>query len=248
MSGRGRVQIFADPEAVAHALADLFVNVGQAATADRGCFRVALSGGNTPRAAYGLLAQEPRRDALSWSDVFVYFGDERCVPPDDEQSNYLMAEKAFLADVPIPAPNVHRIRGEIDPAAAAADYATILRTDLGEPPRFDLVLLGLGPDGHTASLFPGTSPLTDDAALVRAVYAESQGMWRVTITPELINAARTVAFAVDGSEKAAILGAVLEGEYDPTKYPAQIVAPESGGLTWLVDALAAGQLHEDHRE
>ncbi|HEY1655628.1 MAG TPA: 6-phosphogluconolactonase [Candidatus Tumulicola sp.] len=248
MSGRGRVQVFAGPEGVARALADLFVDLGQAATADRGCFRVALSGGNTPRAAYRLLAQDPRRDALSWSDVFVYFGDERCVPPDDEQSNYLMAKKAFLGDVPIPAPNVHRIRGEIDPATAAADYATILRTDLGDPPRFDLVLLGLGPDGHTASLFPGTSPLTDDAALVRAVYAPSQSMWRVTITPQLINAARSVAFAVEGLDKAVILATVLEGEYDPTKYPAQIVAPESGRLTWLVGELAAGNLHEDHRE
>ncbi|HKU81581.1 MAG TPA: 6-phosphogluconolactonase, partial [Candidatus Tumulicola sp.] len=221
---------------------DAIVNVGRIATADRGAFRIALSGGNTPRAAYELLAREPAFEELSWSDVFVYFGDERCVGPDDEQSNYRMARKAFLDAVAIPPHNVHRIRGEIDPAEAAAEYAGILRTDLGETPEFDLVLLGLGPDGHTASLFPGTPPQTDDDALVRAVYAQSQAMWRVTITPKVINAARNVIFAAEGAEKAAILATVLEGEYDPTRYPAQIVAPASGRLTWLVDSLAAGML------
>jgi 6-phosphogluconolactonase len=248
MSGKGRVEIFSDAAGVAEALADAFVDVGCAAMADRGSFRVALSGGNTPRAAYALLAREPRVEELSWSDVFVYFGDERCVPPHDEQSNYLMAKKAFLNAVPIPPANVHRILGEIDPAVAAADYAEILRTDLGNPPHFDLVLLGLGPDGHTASLFPGTPPETDDAALVRAVYAQSQAMWRVTITPEVINGASTVIFAVDGADKAAILATVLEGPHDPTTYPSQIVAPASGRLVWLVDTLAAGMLREKHGE
>jgi 6-phosphogluconolactonase len=248
MSGKGRVEIFSDAAGVAEALANAFVDVGCAAMADRGSFRVALSGGNTPRAAYALLAREPRVEELSWSDVFVYFGDERCVPPDDEQSNYLMAKKAFLDAVPIPPANVHRIRGEIDPAVAAADYAEILRTDLGNPPHFDLVLLGLGPDGHTASLFPGTPPETDDAALVRAVYAQSQAMWRVTITPKVINGASTVIFAVDGADKAAILATVLEGPHDPTTYPSQIVAPASGRLIWLVDTLAAGMLREKHGE
>jgi 6-phosphogluconolactonase len=236
------LKILPNAEAVARAVADLFVDVGLAAMAERGSFRVALSGGNTPRAAYELLAQESPAEQLSWSDVFIYFGDERCVPPDDEQSNYRMARKAFLDAVPIPPANVHRIRGEIDPATAAADYATVLRTDLGDPPRFDLVLLGLGPDGHTASLFPGAPPNTDDDALVRAVYSESQAMWRVTITPKVINAARTVAFAVEGVQKTAILATILEGPRDPVKYPAQIVAPESGRLLWLVDDLAAGML------
>ncbi|MBV8116590.1 MAG: 6-phosphogluconolactonase [Candidatus Eremiobacteraeota bacterium] len=236
------LEILPDAAAVARALADLFVDVGLAAQADRGSFHVALSGGNTPRAAYELLGAESMAEQLSWSDVFVYFGDERCVPPDDEQSNYRMTERAFLEFVPIPPANVHRIRGEIEPAAAAAEYAEVLRTDLGNPPCFDLVLLGLGPDGHTASLFPGTPPDTDNDALVRAAYSESQAMWRVTITPKVINAARTVAFAVEGVEKTAILATVLEGPRDPTKYPAQIVAPESGNLVWLVDELAAGML------
>jgi len=244
VSERGDVRIFSDSEAVAAAVADLFIDVAQTALADRGTFRVALSGGNTPRRAYQLLAEEPRRLALPWTDVFVYFGDERCVPPEDELSNYRMASKAFLDSVPIPHANVHRIRGEADPGVAANNYASIIRTDLADPPRFDLVLLGLGPDGHTASLFPGSPPDLHDSVLVRAVFAESQAMWRVTMTPKLINLARTVAFAVEGTEKAEILAKVLEGPVDPTTYPAQVVRPSSGRLLWLVDHLAAGLLHQ----
>ncbi len=239
---RRELRVYRDPQALARALAELFVATGRMATAERGSFHVALSGGNTPRAAYELLAQEPLRDELSWSDVFVYFGDERCVPPDDEQSNYLMARHTFLDAVGIPQANVHRIRGELDPGHAANEYASILRTDLGNAPQFDLVLLGLGPDGHTASLFPGTPPDTDDDSLVRAVYAQSQMMWRVTMTPKVINLARTVAFAVEGPEKAQVFAAVYEGPRDPVKYPAQIVEPSSGQLIWLVDELAAGML------
>ena len=242
MTGRGELQIYRDSQTLAQALAELFVTTGALAMAERGVFRVALSGGETPRAAYELLGEEPLNQELSWSDVFIYFGDERCVPPTDEQSNYLMAKKAFLDSVRIPHANVHRIRGEIDPGLAANEYASILRADLGETPQFDLVMLGLGTDGHTASLFPGTPPDTDDDALVRAVYAKSQMMWRVTITAEVINNARTVVFAVEGPEKAQILAAVYEGPIDPVKYPAQIVQPRSGRLVWLVDQLAAGML------
>ncbi|MBV8148659.1 MAG: 6-phosphogluconolactonase [Candidatus Eremiobacteraeota bacterium] len=244
MIAHGERQIYPNGETLAAAVADLFVGVGGMAIADRGAFRVALSGGNTPRSAYELLGKEPRSLSLSWSDVFIYFGDERCVPPDDEQSNYRMAKKAFLDAVALPPANVHRIRGEADPGIAANEYASILRSDLAQPPRFDLVLLGLGPDGHTASLFPGKPPDTDDNALVRAVFADSQMMWRVTITPLIINLARVVAFAVEGVEKADILAKVLEGPYDPTTYPAQIVAPKQGRLVWLIDELAAGMLHQ----
>lgn len=240
---RGEVKIYPDSEAVAAALADTFIDVGQTALADRGCFRVALSGGKTPRRAYELLAEEPRSLALPWKDVFIYFGDERCVPPDDEQSNYRMARKAFLDRIPIPSVNVHRIRGEADPGVAANNYASIIRSDLADPPHLDLVLLGLGPDGHTASLFPGSPPDLHDSVLVRAVFAQSQDMWRVTMTPKLINLGRTVAFAVEGAEKADILAKVLDGPVDPTKYPAQIVNPSSGRLVWLVDKLAVGMLH-----
>ncbi len=240
----GELEIFPGAPEVAGAVADLFVDVACTALAKRGKVHVALAGGNTPRAAYELLAQLPRSSEISWSDVFIYFGDERCVPPDDAQSNYRMARLAFLEAVPIPAANVHRMRGELDPAEAARDYAAVLRTDLGENPSFDLTLLGLGPDGHTASLFPGSPPDADDDALVRAVYSESSAMWRVTITPKVINASHTVAFAVEGVEKAAILAAVLEGPRDPVALPSQIVAPSPGRLLWLVDKAAAGTLRE----
>ncbi|HEY1428264.1 MAG TPA: 6-phosphogluconolactonase [Candidatus Tumulicola sp.] len=238
------VKVYADATAVAHALAETFVAAGQEAIARSGSFHVALSGGSTPRTAYELLALEPDRDALSWSDVFVYFGDERCVGPDDEQSNYRMARTAFLDEVPIPKPNVHRMRGEIDPAQAAAEYAGVLRDDLGTPPVFDLVLLGLGPDGHTASLFPGSPPDEDAGSLVRAVYSQSQSMWRITVTSDVINAARRVVFAVEGTPKASILATVLQGPREPEKYPAQIVAPTSGRLEWLIDRAAAAMLHD----
>jgi 6-phosphogluconolactonase len=242
MPERGELQIYRDSQAVTRALAELFVATGRMAAAERGSFHVSLAGGETPRAAYQQIGREPLRDELSWSDVFVYFGDERCVPPTDEQSNYRMAQRAFLDAVGIPRANVHRIAGEADPGHAANQYATIQRTDLGNAPQFDLFLLGMGPDGHTASLFPGTSPETDSDSLVRAVYAESQMMWRVTMTPKVINLAHTVVFAVEGAEKAQAFADVYEGPVDPVKYPAQIVRPRSGRLIWLVDELAASML------
>jgi len=247
MPPNGELLVYADPAALARALADVFLATGRMAIEQRGVFRVALSGGNTPRAAYELLARQTPGAQLSWPSVYVYFGDERCVPPEDERSNYRMARQAFLDAVNIPPENVRRIRGELDPAAAAAQYAAQLRADMGDGPQFDLVMLGLGPDGHTASLFPGTPPDADDDALVRAVYAQSQAMWRVTITPKVINAGRTVAFAAEGSEKAAIFAAVYEGPLDPVRYPAQIVRPQSGRLLWLLDKDAAAMLGEKTR-
>ncbi|HTU82542.1 MAG TPA: 6-phosphogluconolactonase [Candidatus Acidoferrales bacterium] len=243
MSDRGELKIYPDAQAVAAATADLFIDVGRQAIAQRGAFRVALSGGSTPRAAYELLAQPPRKTAIDWSAVHVYFGDERCVPPDDPESNFRMAHEAFLDAVPLPKENVNRIRGEADPGHAANEYASLLRTELGQPPHFDLVLLGLGPDGHTASLFPGSAPDTDDNAMVRAVYAKSQDMWRVTVTPKVINAAAVVAFVVEGDAKSEILEKVYAGPVDVKEYPAQIVRPQSGRLLWIVDRRAAELIH-----
>ncbi len=241
MSVRGELHVYPDSESVAAGLAQLIVDVGQTALTDRGAFYLVLAGGNTPRDAYRLLAQHPYKNALAWSDVYVYFGDERCVDPTDARSNYNMARETFLDAVAIPPHNIHRIRGEIEPAIAASEYARILRDDLGNDPRFDLVLLGLGPDGHTASLFPGTPPMTDVDALVRAVVSPLDVHDRITMTPKPINGARAVAFAVEGETKAAVVAAVRDGPHDPTKYPAQIVAPQDGRLLWLVDALAASQ-------
>ena len=218
------LHVYADAAAVATAMADMFLDIGQTAMADRGIFTVAFAGGNTPRAAYSMLALEPRCDQMPWSDVHVYYSDERCVPPDDDQSNYRMSKTTLLSKIPIPETNVHRMDGEIDPPKAAAEYAALLRNNLGDPPVFDLVLLGMGPDGHTASLFPGSPPDADNASLVRAIDDASKG-WRITMTPMAINAARTVIFTVEGVAKATALAAVLQGPRDPSTYPAQIVDP-----------------------
>ncbi|MBV9736843.1 MAG: 6-phosphogluconolactonase [Candidatus Eremiobacteraeota bacterium] len=236
------LQVFEQPAQVAQALAQLFIDSARIAIAEAGRFRVALAGGTTPQAAYELLGQEPLREGVFWSDAFIYFGDERCVPSENEQSNFRMANEAFLSRIEIPLGNIHRMHGEDEPHAAAASYARVLVADMGALPRFDLLLLGLGPDGHTASLFPGTPPTTDDALLVRAPFVPKFQTYRLTVTPRVINNARHVVFTTQGEEKAAALAAVLEGPREPEKYPAQIVNPTSGSLTWLVDRAAASQL------
>jgi 6-phosphogluconolactonase len=242
----GGLQVYTNPGELAEALAELFVASGRDAIAAYGAFRVALSGGNTPRAAYQLLAGQGLRASLPWERVFIYFGDERCVPPEDERSNYRMACETLLDAVPIPRENVNRMPGEIDPGIAANEYASRLRADLGDTPQLDLILLGLGEDGHTASLFPGCAFDLEAESLVAAVYAQSQAMWRITLTPKVLNAGRRVAFAVEGEAKARALAAVAEGPRDPVRWPAQIVQPASGELMWLVDEAAAGLLQEPH--
>lgn len=236
----GEVFVFETPGDVAKALADLFTRCGQEAINAHGRFAVSLAGGTTPKAAYDLLATPAYASALDWNKVDVFFGDERCVPPDSTQSNYKTANDAFLSKVGVPAANVRRMRGEDDPVDAASAYAAELRNALGDEPRFDLIMLGMGPDGHTASLFPGSDPLEGDELLARAVYASSQQQWRITLTPRVLNNAHTVAFAAEGAGKAWVLKAVREGPYDPVKLPSQIIAPHDGRLVWLVDRAAAG--------
>ncbi|HTX58012.1 MAG TPA: 6-phosphogluconolactonase [Candidatus Acidoferrales bacterium] len=237
----GRLCVYGSPDEVAAAVADFFVRFAADAIDARGHFTVALAGGTTPKAAYTLLAKPPRSDAIDWSAVEIFFGDERCVPPDHDDSNYKMAFDSLLGTVKIPPERIHRMRGEGDPQAAALAYRADLVATLGDRPRLDLVMLGMGPDGHTASLFPGEDPLTDDERLVRAVYSGSKAQWRITLTPRVLNAAHAVMFAVEGAAKAATLAAVREGPYDPVKYPSQIVAPADGDLLWLVDKAARGE-------
>ncbi len=175
-----------------------------------------------------------------------FFGDERCVPPDDAQSNYRMAREELLGPLGIADAAIFRMHGEHDPTVAAAAYADVLRELLergdASVPQFDLVMLGMGPDGHTASLFPGSDPFEDDARLVRAPYVAKFSTYRITLTPLAINAAREVAVATAGPEKTDALAAVLRGPHEPQTYPAQILAPRSGRLTWLVDEAAAAKL------
>lgn len=238
----GELRVFPDPESLAAAVADAFVSDANEAIEERGAFFVALAGGTTPKAAYRLLAQEPRASAVDWQHVHVYFGDERSVPPDHPDSNYRMAREAFLSKVAIPEQNVHRISGEEDALVAARDYAQLLVQTMGDAPAFDLIMLGMGTDGHTASLFPGTDPRTDDERLVRAVYVEKLQTYRITLTPLVLNNARHVLIATEGLEKAPALYAVRMGPYDPSVHPIQIVNPVHGELTWYVDRAAAAEL------
>ncbi len=234
-------EIFNTAIDVATEQTDRIIRDAQEAIATRGRFTIALAGGSTPKATYGLLAQHPYRAAVDWTRVHIYFGDERCVPPSDPQSNFRMASDALLDHVPIPRGQIHRMRGEDDPTQAAVSYANEMTRELGEMPVFDCVLLGMGPDGHTASLFPGCDPFTESERLVRAVYADTFAMWRITLTPTVFNAARHVLFAVTGAEKSRALQIIRQGHAASESYPAAAINPSNGTLTWLLDRTAAGE-------
>ncbi|HVF55355.1 MAG TPA: 6-phosphogluconolactonase [Pyrinomonadaceae bacterium] len=238
------VEVFDDAGEVARAAANRFVELARAAVASKGTFAVALAGGSTPRSVYELLAGEEFRGAVEWGSVHVFFGDERCVPPDDADSNYRMANEALLSRVPIPTENVHRIRGESDAAANASLYEDEMRAFFGDVdwPRLDLVFLGMGEDGHTASLFPGTEALAETRAWVVANWVEKLGAWRVTLTAPTINHAAHIVFIVNGAAKAARLAEVIKGERRPAELPAQLVRPIDGILEWLVDRAAAASV------
>lgn len=210
---------------------------------ERAPFSVALSGGGTPRGLYEKLAAAPFKAQIQWTRVHVFWGDERCVPPDDPGSNYHLARETLLDRVPIPSENIHRMRGECAPEAAARLYDDELRAFFGSPmPRFDLVLLGMGVDGHTASIFPNSTTLreiTRAVAPASAEYADRPAS-RITLTLPAINAARCVIFLVSGADKAEILREVLDSEN--LRYPAQLIHPVMGKLVWIVDAAAAALL------
>jgi len=238
-------------EALAEDAARRFARAASDAIHSRGELVVALSGGSTPRSLYARLAAPPYDSTLPWSRVQALWGDERCVPPDQAASNYRMAREALLDHVPIPAANLHRIHGEDDPVAAAREYEatlrSVLRTPQGPPrtapgARIDLVLLGLGEDGHTASLFPGASALPDGEPWVTARPAAAGSPWRVTLMPVLLNAAAEILFLVSGAAKAAIVRRVLAGPLRPEELPAQQITPTDGRVLWLLDAAAARDL------
>jgi 6-phosphogluconolactonase len=250
--GRPEIEVFPTSDALTARAAECFVAVATTAIRTTGRFVLALSGGATPRALYGRLASQGYHSRVNWPHAHVFWGDERCVPADDAASNARMAREALLDHVPVPSENVHVIRGQDDPAGAAAAYETELRalfgTAAGAPTlvpgaRFDLVLLGLGEDGHTASLFPGMAAVRETERWVMAEYIPAVSMWRVTLTPVVINAAAEIVFLVSGREKAPILHRVLEGPADPHLLPAQMIAPTAGRLRWLVDSDAAANLH-----
>ena len=228
-----------------------FVALAATAIAAKGQFIVALSGGSTPKALHTRLAAPPVAASIDWSRVIVIWGDERCVPPDDAASNYRMARETLLDRVPVQAAHVRRIRGEYSPAGAAANYNAVLHELLdpengvpagGLPPSMDLVLLGLGEDGPTASLFPNEITVHNAIEWAAAATAPTVPTNRVTLTPIILNAAANVLFLVSGNAKAAMLHRVIEGPRTPHELPAQLIAPTNGHACWLVDAAAATEL------
>jgi 6-phosphogluconolactonase len=246
------IEIHKDGDALALRVADLFALAAQESAAARGRFAVALSGGETPRALYKLLARQQFSQKVPWRRTHLYWGDERCVPPGDSASNYGLAREAFIKHVPIAPENVHRMRGEELPEEAAQEYdAELRRLAAQERPRvdvpvFDLVLLGLGGDGHTASLFPHSDALTVEDQFAVATIAPD-GTPRLTVTAPVINAARRVWFLVSGADKAGMVAEVIEGLRVPNAVPAQGVAPVHGSLTWFLDDAAASELSADAR-
>jgi 6-phosphogluconolactonase len=247
-----KITVYPDNESLVKGAADFIADQATQTIAERGRFTLALSGGNTPKPVYARLATPEYRDRIDWSKVLIFFGDERCVPPDDPQSNYLMVKTALLDHVALPPDNIFRIRGEDPPEKAAADYTDALQNTFGgdpvgaaSPEPLDLNLLGMGDNGHTASLFPGLAAVTETFRWVMPLYVEVVGMWRITMTPVIINASRQVAFLVSGAGKADVLQRVLEGPYQPVVLPSQIIKPASGELHWLLDEPAAAKLRRE---
>ena len=243
MDRPSEIIVFDDPAALAEAAAQAIAECAEEAVAARGRFMVALAGGSTPRHTYERLAQPPWRDRLPWDRTWIFFGDERGVTPDHPDSNYRMANEALLTKVPIPANQIARIRGEAeDPETAATEYgqrlSEVFECKRGGLPRFDLILLGMGVDGHTGSLFPGSPVLKEVFRPVAAVHASAASIpQRFTFTLPVINTAARVMFLVAGGEKAKLLKAVLN---EPTSaLPAALVRPTNGRLTWLLDRAAA---------
>ncbi|MEW6403226.1 MAG: 6-phosphogluconolactonase [Chloroflexota bacterium] len=243
------IKIFDDLTSLSRAAADLFTETVRQSISERGRFLVALSGGSTPMDTYRLLVHQ----AIDWEHVHVFWGDERCVPLDDPGSSYGQARKTWLDLVPIPEQNIHRIKADpsttsgqrLGPAAAAMDYIILLKRFAEAPldwPRFDLVFLGMGDDGHTASLFPGSPLDVTDAVIAVTVHYQDRPANRVTLTPVVFNAARHLLFLVSGESKSETLAHVLKGGYQPEGLPAQRIQPTEGELAWFVDAAAASKL------
>ena len=246
MTSSVEIRTLTTPQELFAAAAEVVVGAATDAVAQRGRFTIALSGGSTPKSLFNLLATNART-VLPWERMFFFWGDERHVPTTDPDSNYRMAEETMLSKVPVPPGNVFRMAAENpDAAAVAEDYEKTLRKffalEPGQVPVFDLILLGMGPDGHTASLFPGTAGLQEKSRLVIANWVEKMKTSRLTFTLPVLNAARCVTFLVSGTDKAAVLRTVLEGDVPAEQYPAKLLRPTDGKLIWLVDRAAASEL------
>lgn len=242
-STRREIKVVPDAKAVAIEAAQRVAAAAEDAIARRGKFSIALSGGSTPKALYALLTGEPFRSRIDWSKVYILFGDERAVPPDHKDSNYKMADEALLSRVPIPKGQIYRMKGELGEKAdqAAREYGLMLKSDF--PDGLDVVLLGMGADGHTASIFPGTQAVGEVKHRVVGYFAENSSTgksWRITMTAPFINQAREILVLLAGADKAARLREVLEGPLDPNRLPIQLIRPSRGKMTWIMDTAAAG--------
>ena len=241
-------RVLPTPADTACAAAEFFTASATKAAATRGIARIAISGGTTPKTMFALLANpaEPFLKQVPWDKIELYWVDERCVPPDNVESNYRMTKEALLSKVPLPAERIHRMEGELDPEVAAARYESTIRNTFklegAQTPTFDLVLLGMGDDGHTASLFPHTEALNELSHIVVPNHVPQKDTWRVTLTSPVINQGREVVFLIEGAGKAQVLHDVLLGPYQPETYPSQIIRPASGQLSLLLDAAAAAKL------
>ena len=235
------LRIFADSDGLYREAAERILRAGQTAVAGEGRFALLLAGGGTPRRLYALLGSPEYRDRLDGARTHLFWGDERAVPLSDPQSNYRMVAETLLSRMQIPEENIHRIRTELPPEEAALWYERELREFFAGPPRFHLALLGMGADGHTASLFPGSAALREQRHLVIATVQGSAQ--RITLTLAALNAASVVLFLISGAAKAAALAAALEGPLDP-ELPAALVRPDAGQVVWLVDTAAAAYLHQ----
>ncbi|HEU5229499.1 MAG TPA: 6-phosphogluconolactonase [Ktedonobacteraceae bacterium] len=239
------VLIYPEKDTLSHAAAQHIVQIANESIVTHGRFTLALSGGSTPKTLYSLLGSEPYRSQINWALVEIFWSDERCVPPESEESNFHLAQEVLLSRIPLAPTQIHRMPAdEPDRDAASHAYGLEIQKVFGTNriPSFDLLHLGMGPEGHTASLFPHQPSLHEQGRLVMPVTVPKPPPPRLTFTPPLLNAAIHILFLVTGADKAEALQAVLEGPYQPDEYPAQIVQPTKGEVTWMVDTAAAAKL------
>lgn len=241
------IKVFQDKAHISTAAAEMFTQIAQQSIKENGRFTVSLTGGTSPEALYNLLAAGPYRDEIDWTKVYIFWGDERWVPLTDDKSNAKMANRTLLDKVPVPKDQIFYMYADgKKPGEFAAEYEQYLKQVLGAPLSFDLILLGMGAEGHTASLFPHEPVLTEKQKLVDAYYLKSQSMYRITLTAPLINKAKNIIVMLFGDEKAEALHQVLEGERNTDLYPAQLLQPENGTITWLTDEAVTSKLSLTH--